>query len=190
MEKVSLLILVEELITDNNSLVNQYNTKQQEFHCSTIDASNQERLDKEYSAIKELLLKFQENYRQLFKIAIKESTSHDDKITARAYLEVNQLYLNIIQNLYLNPINYRLNKLNNEKSIKKANWSIYIGIASILIGVIISLWSSIGEFTIDRNTETHINDTTQIEEKADSYKTENSSDSIKEASPSIDTKKQ
>jgi hypothetical protein len=188
-EKVSLLSLVKELITDDNSLVNQYNTKQQEFHCSTIDTSNQEKLDKEYLIIKELLLKFQENYRQLFKIAIKESTLHDDKITARAYIEINQLYLNIIQNLYLNPINYRLNKINTEKRIKKANCSIYIGIASILIGVIISIWSSFGEFTFDSNSENDINDKMQIIEKSDSCETENSIDSLKEALSPIDIKK-
>lgn len=153
-DEISLQSLIAELIQDDNSLANQYKSYQESFPDSEIDAASYEKLDAEYSTIKELLLKFQENYRQLFKIAIKESTPEEDKTTARVYLEISSFYLNIIQNIYLNPISYRLNKLNNEQSIKKANLSIYIGIASIIIGVIISLWSSFKQPSCSCNSNT------------------------------------
>lgn len=184
-EDIPLQNLVAELIQGDDSLVNQYNDENDKFPCSAIDTANQEKLDKEYLLIQELLLRFQENYRQLFKIAIKESTSHNDKITARTYLEISELYINIIQNIYLNPINYRLNKLNNEKSIKKANWSIYIGIASIFIGFILTIC---GSFFAQDSISNSVSEKTQIMNTNDSCKNENNINSLEEALSPIDPK--
>ena len=96
-------------------------------------------LENTYNAFKDLSDRIIVLSKEYFKKVLDNDTEHDNK----RYYNLSGIYITEIQNLYLNPINYRLNQLNSEKSIKKANWSIAIGTASIVIAIIISLWSSI-----------------------------------------------
>jgi len=180
MKEKSLKDLVKELIKNKNSLVDQYNDKQNEFTNGEIYTANQTILDGQYTSISELLTRFQKNHRLLFKIFINTSTSDTDKEEAKTYLKVNEFYLNSIYNVYLNPINYRLNKLNAEESIAKANESILLGRKSIICAMIIAIFSTLLTFSI-----TIWQNCTSRKQNEIIYKIENNTDTIKTQSQQL-----
>jgi len=142
MEEKNLQILIKELIGGDFSYADEYKAKQKDFPYSNINRVDQAILNFEYQDITNLLLKFQENNRGLFKIAINKDTLDDVKKESEIYIEICSFYINSIQNIYLNPISYRLNQLNSEKSLKKAEQSIALGIKSIGWAKI-SIWIAI-----------------------------------------------
>lgn len=103
----------------------------------------------EYSIIEldEYLAKFQENYSLISSyydsfIAVYIDTKDENKKqTTKLFLDYCLLFLNRIQNKYSNPILYRINQINNQNSIKKANISITWGKISVFIGVIATVIS-------------------------------------------------
>jgi hypothetical protein len=127
--------LIWELIDENNpcSLVKQYNNNEQDFPFEIICNSNNDDdlLNKKYSVFKTLLEKFQRSYKELFAISVNETENSNNKTRAKTYSEISSLYVNAIQNLYLNPISYRINELKTKESLRKADESIKIGKRSI-----------------------------------------------------------
>ena len=134
-------ILIKELIGENvSSLVKQYNQKEDSFSFKSIDNSNDDNLLAErYNEFKKLLDDFQQNYKKLFAIAVNKGESPENREKAKTYSEIGILYINSIQNLYLNPINYQINELKTKESLKKADKSIYIGKLSIAIALLIAI---------------------------------------------------
>ena len=131
--------LINALIKGDDSFADQYKNKKKIFSYKEINIANQKKLDDEYYNINELLENFQESYRQLFAIMINENTSEEDRYIANNYLKLCEYYINSIQNLYLNPINYRLNKMNAEKNMNKANKSIILGFVAIVFAIVSTL---------------------------------------------------
>jgi hypothetical protein len=154
METKSFEELKNELINTENSFVDKYNNaKNKKMGGYSYEDIKKETdiciLEKQMQIFSSLFEGFQKNYIEIFsitkeKLKIQSSTQQEkDK-----YLKVGELYLNVIQNLYLNPINYRINKLKSDESLSKANesicWakiSIWIAIVSFIISIILSIVS-------------------------------------------------
>jgi hypothetical protein len=140
--------LIYELIDEKNScsLVEQYNDNEKSFSFEIIYNLNDDNLlNEKYTDFKTLLGKFQQNCKKLFAISVNEAECSNDRTKAKTYSEISSLYVNIIQNLYLNPISYRINELKTKESLRKADESIRIGkksicwaIVSLIVAIIIS----------------------------------------------------
>jgi hypothetical protein len=131
--------LIYELISEENdsSLVKQYNDNEKKFSFEIICNSNDDNLlNKKYTDFKTLLDKFQQNYKKLFAISVNETENSNNKTRAKTYSEISSLYVNAIQNLYLNPISYRINELKTKESLRKADESISIGKKSIYLAIV------------------------------------------------------
>lgn len=126
--------LIKELIRGDESLIDRYTQYESNSHYNKKD--NVKQLEEEYDKFRNLLEEFQENYRQFFKIEIDKDIPRVDKKNVSKYLNIGKLYIDIIQNTYLNPINYRINQLNAEKNNNKARTSIHLGIASVILAVV------------------------------------------------------
>ena len=141
--------LIYELIakTNNNSLIKQYNDKENLFNSESVKNTNDfSLLTEKYNEFSKLLNDFQRNYKKLYAIAVDLGQEGEDRAKAKIYMDIGVVYLNIIQNLYLNPINYQINKLKSEESLLKAEESIELGINSICwakISILIAIVSFI-----------------------------------------------
>lgn len=99
-------------------------------------------VDYSINELDKYLAKFQENYSiissyyESFIAAYIDTNNENEKQTIKLFLDYCLLFLNRIQNKYSNPILYRINQINNQNSIKKANISITWGKISVFIGVI------------------------------------------------------
>jgi cell division protein FtsB len=138
--------LVNELIGDGSSLVDQYIRIQDDLSYTDIDVLSQKKLEGKHQSITNLMLRFQENYRGLFRLSIDGTINEAERKKAKTYLKINNLHINTIQNIYLNPINYRLNQLNNKKSLRLA-W-IVATVSLILSLISIGLTCYYGEKSI------------------------------------------
>jgi hypothetical protein len=92
-------------------------------------------LEKEYTDFQNL----SDRIIVLSKDYFKKVMDNDDICNNKMRYDLSCVYIAEIQNLYLNPINYRLNKLNSDKSLKKANHSINLGKWSIGIGLVMGI---------------------------------------------------
>lgn len=143
-----------ELIKGDNSLVDQYRNNENDFSYDQIEKeADIRKLEEKYIVFCDLLKNFHENYRQLFKIAINEETEYHDVREAKKYLEIGGLFINSIQNIYLNPINYKLNQLNTKVNISKARRSIHYGVASVILAIIAIILSCIFQLCTKENSE-------------------------------------
>ena len=166
--------LIYELIGENNdsSLVKQYNQKEEKFSFEFIYNSNDDKLlTEKYRESKKLLDDFQQNYKKLFAIAVNIDKSLENREKAKTYSEIGILYVNAIQNLYLNPINYRINELKTKESLKKADKSICIGKLSIAIALLIAI-ITFGLELCDSKKRTD-NQTIILQQQVDSLKVVN-----------------
>lgn len=145
MKEVTLEQLVNLLIGENSYIV-QFNSIKNRFPYASINKSKENRLNKEYQSFTDLLVNIQSIYQELFKITVNKNTPINDLRKAENYLKLCSQYLNIIQNIYLNPINYRLNQLNNKKSLRFA-WIVAI-VSLVLSSVSIVLTCYYGEKSI------------------------------------------
>jgi hypothetical protein len=85
-------------------------------------------------------------YYESFIAAFIEANNEDERKTIELYIDYCLVFINKIQNKYINTVSHRINNINNQKSLKKANTSIIWGIISVAIGVIatvISLYFSV-----------------------------------------------
>jgi hypothetical protein len=76
------------------------------------------------------------SYYESFIAAFIDTNNEDERKTIKLFLDYCLVFINKIQNKYSNPISYRINQINNQKSLRRANSSIYWGIISVIVGVI------------------------------------------------------
>jgi len=121
----------DKLIDGNFSFVEQFQAKEADFPYKSIEKEKDaEKLRVKLGEFNDLLKDIQNTY---YELSVYTITTKDDN--AEKYIKVSDVYISLIQNLYLNPINYRLGQLNNEKSIKKAYCSIVVGVLAIAVAI-------------------------------------------------------
>jgi len=128
-----------------NSFAFDYKNKKEETNWRTIrDETDVTRLRDAYTKFQTLSDRIIGLSKDFFKKVIDKDTTHDNKM----YYDLSCIYIAEIQNLYLNPINYQINKLKSEESLSKANnsicWakiSIWIAIGALLVSTILSVRS-------------------------------------------------
>lgn len=130
----------DELICElTEGLAVRYNANRADYPYENIKSEQSiEELEKQGNVFSNLLEAFQKNYIEIFNTTNKEQEEQNfTEQDKEKYLKIGELCINIIQNLYLNPINYRLNQLNNRNSLRFA-WivaiaSVVLATASILL---------------------------------------------------------
>jgi hypothetical protein len=137
--KFSLRTVIEQL-QGSNGIIYGLNT--------LIDSFEKKDLNKySITELEEYFAKFQEKYNQIsshyefFIVEYIDSNNENEKSIIKLFLDYCLMFLNRIQNRYSNPILYKINLMNYQKSIKKANTSIIWGIISVSIGIIAMILS-------------------------------------------------
>lgn len=124
------------------------------------DAYNEENIKEQNSRIEFLNLKLKKfqgflkefsnhNY-NYFKISKKRGLKTSDTLLLKNGIDRTGIYINVINNIYISQIIQELNQLNVDKSLKKANRSINIGLIAIVFSVIFLLLGGIFSWMVSK----------------------------------------
>ena len=122
--------LYERLINGTNSLVLQYQNKEKVFPYNSIEKEKDTtKLNTKFNEFSDLLKEFQNIHYELSVHIIKGTQNNE---TEKCNM-IATAYISLIQNLYLNKINFRKSYLENKKSLRVA-W--IVAIVSFILSVI------------------------------------------------------
>ena len=116
----------------NGSFAFDYAQQKNSFDWQKIDNYSYCQLKRGYNDFMHYLKRINDLSKQYFDAILAKEKKHENKY----YFDLSSVYISEIQNIYLNPINNRLNQ-------RKANWSIGVGVLAIIISLVISFWDKI-----------------------------------------------
>ena len=123
--------IYEELDIDTKGgFVYDYSQNKETFDKQKINEYSRKKLEKwneDFSNLSCRIIKLSKEY---FKKILDNDKNHNNE----RYFDLANIYISEIQNVYLNRINYRLN----QKNVKVSFW---VGLISIIIGIIIGIGS-------------------------------------------------
>jgi hypothetical protein len=88
--------------------------------------------------------------------------TNSDKIRLKGFIESTHHHMYRIQNLYINTINQKLIQMDGEKAIRKAKISIYLGWASVGVGVVSIILGFVLSIKSNRAQENFITNKNEI----------------------------
>jgi hypothetical protein len=131
-----------EQLQGSNGIIDDLNVLIKKFEEKKLDEYKTKELDKYFAKFLGKYNLISSHY-EAFIAAYIDTDDENEKQTIKLYLDYCLMFLNRIQNKYTNPIQYRINQINTDKSLTKANLSIYIGVFSILLALALTLFPNL-----------------------------------------------
>lgn len=158
--------LYNKLLDGESTLVEEYQGKQQKFPYKSIEnIRSSKKLGAKLNEFNDLLKDFEEVHYELSVHIIRET---HDKYTRR-YNMIATAHISLIQNLYLNKINFRKNYLDNKNSLWVAIWFAIISFILSLVSIGITFFN----INIHSFEKSDKSENIQIEKKKDNFNIEN-----------------